>query len=170
MLPEALMIKIRSGIGYDIHRIRKGSRGLHLGGIKVSSELEFVAHSDGDVLIHALIDSLLGAMGEKDIGEYFPDDDDNYKNIKSEILLEKSIEILKRNNFEILNIDCVIITEVPKLSPFKGEIKKKIASILSIPEQDFNLKAKTKEKIETDIVGRGEAVECYCIALIRYLL
>jgi 2-C-methyl-D-erythritol 2,4-cyclodiphosphate synthase len=164
------MLKIRSGIGYDIHRIRKGSRGLYLGGINVSSDLEFVAHSDGDVLIHALIDSLLGAMGEKDIGEYFPDDDVSYKDIKSEILLEKSSEILKRNNFEVINIDCVIIMEIPKISPFKDKIKENIASILSIPKQDFNIKAKTKEKIETDIVGRGEAIECYCISLIRYLL
>ncbi|MCK4766155.1 MAG: 2-C-methyl-D-erythritol 2,4-cyclodiphosphate synthase [Candidatus Aminicenantes bacterium] len=161
------MIKIRSGIGYDIHRIKKGA-GLYLGGIKTADDLQFVAHSDGDVLIHALIDSLLGAVGEKDIGEYFPDDDPAFKDIKSEILLKKSVEILKNKNFEILNIDCVVIAEIPKLSPFKEKIKKKIASILSIPAGDFNLKAKTKEKIETDMVGRGEAIECYCISLVRY--
>ncbi len=161
------MLKIRSGIGYDIHKIDKGN-GLFLGGVKVSDELKFVAHSDGDVLIHALIDSLLGAMGEKDIGEYFPDTDPEFKNIKGEILLEKCVQILKRNCYEIINIDCVVIAEVPKISAFKGEIREKISSILSIPKEDFNLKAKTKEKIQTDTVGRGEAIECYCISLIRY--
>jgi 2-C-methyl-D-erythritol 2,4-cyclodiphosphate synthase len=164
------MLKIRSGIGYDIHRIKKGSRGLFLGGIKVAEDLEFTAHSDGDVLIHALIDSLLGAVGEKDIGEQFPDDDDRYKNIKSAILLEKSVRILKQNHYEIMNIDCVLIAEKPKISPFKNQIRENIAALLSIPIEDFNLKAKTKEKIETDMVGRGEAVECYCISLVRYSL
>lgn len=164
------MLKIRSGIGYDIHRIKQGSRGLFLGGIKVADDLEFIAHSDGDVLIHALIDSLFGAMGEKDIGEFFPDNDPRYKNIKSEILLEKSVEILKKNHYEIMNIDCVLIAEKPKISPFKNRIKENIAALLSIPKEDFNLKAKTKEKLETDMVGRGEALECYCISLIRYLL
>lgn len=159
-----MKLKIRSGIGYDIHRIDKGD-GLYIGGIKVSNDLKFVAHSDGDVLIHALIDSLLGAFGEKDIGEIFPDNDIKYKDIKSEILLNKVIKILKENGVEILNIDCVVIAEKPNISSFKGRMKEKIASILGISADDFNVKAKTKEKI--DAVGRGEAIECYCISLIR---
>ncbi|MCI0470326.1 MAG: 2-C-methyl-D-erythritol 2,4-cyclodiphosphate synthase [Candidatus Aminicenantes bacterium] len=162
------MLKIRSGIGYDIHKVKKGSRGLYIGGVKVADEIEFIAHSDGDVLIHALIDSLFGAIGEKDIGEYFPDNDDTYKNIKSEILLGKCIEILRQKHFEILNIDCVIIAELPKISPFKDKIKEKISAVLAIPQEDFNLKAKTKEQLETNMVGRGEAIECYCISLLRY--
>lgn len=163
------MLKIRSGIGYDIHRIVKGD-GLFLGGVKVSDQLKFAAHSDGDVLIHALIDSLLGAMGERDIGEYFPDTDPQFKDIKSEILLARCVEILNRNHFEILNIDCVLIAEAPQISPFKEKIKEKISAILSIPQEDFNLKAKTKERIESDPVGRGEAIECYAVSLIRYTL
>ena len=158
------MLKIRSGIGYDIHRVEQGS-GLYIGGIEVSDQLRFIAHSDGDLLIHALIDSLLGAIGEKDIGELFPDTDDRYKNIKSTVLLQKTLEILENKKFEIINIDAVVIAESPKLSPFKEAIRNNIASLLGIPTEDFNLKAKTKEK--TGAVGRGEAMECYCISMVR---
>jgi 2-C-methyl-D-erythritol 2,4-cyclodiphosphate synthase len=158
------MLKIRSGIGYDIHRIEKGN-GLFIGGIPISTELKFVAHSDGDLLIHALIDSLLGAAGENDIGELFPDTDVQYKNIKSTLLLQKTLEILKNKNFEIINIDAVIIAESPKISPFKEQIKSNIATLLGIPAEDFNMKAKTKEK--TGAVGRGEAMECFCVSMIR---
>ena len=157
-------LKIRSGIGYDIHRIEAGS-GLFLGGIKVSDTLRFVAHSDGDLLIHALIDSLLGAVGEKDIGEHFPDTDDRYKNIKSTLLLEKTAALLKEKNIEIMNIDSVIIAETPKISPFKDKIRDNIASILGISMEDVNVKAKTKEKMGE--VGRGEAMECYCVVMVR---
>jgi 2-C-methyl-D-erythritol 2,4-cyclodiphosphate synthase len=157
-------LKIRSGIGYDIHRIEAGN-GLFLGGIKVSDTLRFVAHSDGDLLIHALIDSLLGAVGEKDIGEHFPDTDDRYKNIKSTVLLEKTAALLKEKNVEIMNIDSVIIAETPKISPFKDKIRDNIASLLGIPREDVNVKAKTKEK--TGEVGRGEAMECYCVVMVR---
>ncbi len=157
-------LKIRSGIGYDIHRIEAGN-GLFLGGIKVSDTLRFVAHSDGDLLIHALIDSLLGAVGEKDIGEHFPDTDDRYKNIKSTLLLEKTAALLKEKNVEVMNIDSVIIAEKPKISPFKDKIRDNIASILGIPREDVNVKAKTKEKMGE--VGRGEAMECYCVVMVR---
>jgi len=160
------MLKIRSGIGYDIHRVEKGSS-LYLGGVQISNELRFVAHSDGDVLIHALIDSLLGAIGENDIGELFPDTDEHFKDIRSTLLLEETVKILKTKQFEIMNIDTVIIAQTPKISPFKEQIKKSIASILNIPVEDFNLKAKTKE--EVDAVGRGEAIECYCISMVRSL-
>lgn len=162
------MLKIRSGIGYDMHRIEEGT-GLYIGGIRVSDNLRFVAHSDGDLLIHALIDSLLGAIGEKDIGEHFPDTDAQYKNIRSTILLEKIAALLKEKNFEIINIDSVIIAERPKISPFKDEIRDSIAAILGIPREDFNVKAKTKEGTpnSTDIVSRGEAMECYCVAMVR---
>jgi 2-C-methyl-D-erythritol 2,4-cyclodiphosphate synthase len=159
------MLKIRSGIGYDIHRIEAGN-GLYIGGINVSDTLRFAAHSDGDLLIHALIDSLLGAIGEKDIGEHFPDTDEQYKNIRSTVLLEKTMALLKKKNFEIMNIDSVIIAEAPKISPFKDRIRDNIAAVLGLSREDFNLKAKTKEG-STDSVGRGEAMECYCVAMVR---
>lgn len=158
------MLKIRSGIGYDIHRIETGN-GLVIGGVQVANNLRFIAHSDGDLLIHALIDSLLGAIGEKDIGELFPDTDPLYKNINSTVLLQKVLEILKERDFEIINIDSVIIAETPKLSPYKEAIRENIAKILGTPVEDFNIKAKTKEK--TDAVGRGEAIECFCVSMVR---
>ncbi len=158
------MIKIRSGIGYDIHRLVPG-KGLMIGGIKVADSLQAQAHSDGDVLIHSLIDALLGAMGQPDIGELFPDTDPAYKGIASSILLNKVKELLDHSHFEILNLDCVLVIEDPKISPFKKEIIKNISGILGIPRSDFNLKAKTKEKL--DAVGRGEALECFSMAMIR---
>lgn len=158
------MLKIRSGIGYDLHRLEPGD-GLYLGGVRVSDSLRFTAHSDGDLLIHALIDSLMGAIGEKDIGELFPDTDPLYKNVRSTVLLEEAVQIIKDKNFEIINIDSVIIAENPRISPFKEQIREKVSSLLGIPREDFNLKAKTAEK--TGAVGRGEAMECYCIAMVR---
>ncbi|HUU06002.1 MAG TPA: 2-C-methyl-D-erythritol 2,4-cyclodiphosphate synthase [Patescibacteria group bacterium] len=158
------MIKIRSGIGYDIHRLVRGN-GLMIGGVKVSDSLLAQAHSDGDVLIHSLIDALLGAMAQPDIGELFPNNDPAFKGIASSILLNKVKELLDSNNFEILNLDCVLVMEEPKISPFKREIVKNITNILGIPQSDFNLKAKSKEKL--DAVGRGEALECFSMAMIR---
>jgi 2-C-methyl-D-erythritol 2,4-cyclodiphosphate synthase len=158
------MIKIRSGIGYDIHRLKAGN-GLLIGGVKISESFMAEAHSDGDVLIHSLIDALLGAMGQPDIGELFPDSDPRFKGIVSLQLLRQVKEILVAHRFEILNIDCVLIIETPKIAPFKNEIKKNIAATLQIPTADFNMKAKTKEKIGP--VGRGEALECFSTVLIR---
>ncbi|MFH2108667.1 MAG: 2-C-methyl-D-erythritol 2,4-cyclodiphosphate synthase [Chrysiogenia bacterium] len=159
------MIKIRSGIGYDIHRLVHGN-GLMIGGVKVSDSLAAQAHSDGDVLIHSLIDALLGAMGgQPDIGELFPDNDPAFKGITGSVLLNKVKQLLAANNFEILNLDCVLVIEEPKISPFKIAIAKNITDILGIPQSDFNLKAKSKEKL--DAVGRGEALECFSMAMIR---
>jgi len=160
------MLKIRSGIGYDIHRIEPGT-GLKLGGILVADDIQFVAHSDGDVLIHAIIDSLLGVIGEKDIGEQFPDTDDKFKNIDSQDLLRETLLLVKEKQMEIQNVDCVVIAERPSLKPFKSEIKKNLTSIMNLESDDFNFKAKTKEKVGE--VGRGEAIECFCVSLVRQL-
>jgi 2-C-methyl-D-erythritol 2,4-cyclodiphosphate synthase len=157
-------MKIRSGVGYDLHRIQPGP-GLYLGGIMVSNELQAVAHSDGDVLIHALIDSLLGALGEADIGELFPDSDPRFKGIRSELLLRDVKGIVDRHQAEIMSIDCVVIVETPKVSSYKSEIRSKLAAILDMDKTDINVKAKTKEKM--DAVGRGEAIECFAISMIR---
>jgi 2-C-methyl-D-erythritol 2,4-cyclodiphosphate synthase len=158
------MIKIRSGIGYDIHRLVPGD-GLMLGGIKIAAGLKAEAHSDGDVLMHSLIDALLGAMGQPDIGELFPDSDPAYKGIASSILLKKAKALLDAQDFEIINLDSVVVIEAPMIMPYKNEIKKNISRILGISHSDFNLKAKTKEKL--DAVGRGEALECFSIAMVR---
>lgn len=158
------MLNIRSGVGYDIHRV-KGGNGLYIGGIMVSENKEFVAHSDGDVLIHALIDSLLGAIGEEDIGEKFPNSDISIKDISSEKLLKKVVNLMNEKNVEIINIDSVVIAEDPPLSPFKSRIKKNISEILNISSDRFNLKAKTGEGIGE--IGEGKAIECYCICMVR---
>jgi 2-C-methyl-D-erythritol 2,4-cyclodiphosphate synthase len=158
------MIKIRSGIGYDIHRLVPGD-GLMLGGIKIAPDLKAEAHSDGDVLVHSLIDALLGASGQPDIGELFPDSDPACKGIAGSLLLKKVKELLDAQDYEILNLDSVVVIEAPKITPFKNEIRKNISRILGIPQADFNLQAKTKEKL--DAVGRGEALECFSIAMVR---
>jgi 2-C-methyl-D-erythritol 2,4-cyclodiphosphate synthase len=158
------MIKIRSGIGYDIHRLVPGD-GLMLGGVKVARDLKAEAHSDGDVLLHSLIDALLGATGQPDIGELFPDSDPAYKGIASSHLLKKVKELLDAQDYEILNLDSVVVIEAPKITPYKNEIRKNISRILGIPQGDFNLQAKSKEKF--DAVGRGEALECFSIAMVR---
>lgn len=160
------MIKIRSGIGYDIHKLKAGSS-LYIGGIKVSKKYSFIAHSDGDILIHALIDSLTGALGEVDIGELFPNTDKEFKDVDSKKLLKRTVELLKNKKFKIINIDSIIISEFVKISPFKAEIRKIISSILEIDIENFNIKGKTKEGID-DPVGRGEAIECFCTSMIRY--
>jgi 2-C-methyl-D-erythritol 2,4-cyclodiphosphate synthase len=159
------VIRIRSGIGYDIHRLVPGD-GLMVGGVKVSSTLKAEAHSDGDVLVHSLIDALLGAMGGADIGELFPDTDPAFKGIAGADLLRRVKAMLDNGNFEIMNLDCVVVSEAPKIAPFKAEIRKNISRILGIPQADCSLKGKSKEKL--DAVGRGEAIECFSIAMIRY--
>ncbi len=158
------MIKIRSGIGYDIHRLKAGNS-LLVGGVRISASLMAEAHSDGDVLIHSLIDALLGAMGQPDIGELFPDSDPQFKGISSLQLLRQVKEILDNQDYKIMNIDTVLILESPKIGPYKNEIIKNIAATLQIPQSDFNVKAKSKEK--TGAVGRGEALECFTTVLIR---
>lgn len=159
------MIKIRSGVGYDIHRLVPGD-GLMLGGVKVSTTVRAEAHSDGDVLVHSLIDSLLGAMGGPDIGELFPDSDPLLQGIAGAALLKKVRAMLEERKFEIINVDCVVVTEEPRIAPFKAGIIRNMAGLLGIPATDFNLKGKSKEKL--DAVGRGEAIECFSIAMIRY--
>jgi 2-C-methyl-D-erythritol 2,4-cyclodiphosphate synthase len=161
------MTKIRTGIGYDIHRIKSGN-GLFVGGVKISASLMAEAHSDGDVLIHSLLDALLGAMGQPDIGELFPDSDPQFKGIASLQLLYRAKEMLAASRFEIVNIDCVLVIQSPKISPFKKQIMENIAAALQIPMSDFNVKAKTKENIGA--VGRGEAYECFSTVLIRSMV
>lgn len=161
------MNQYRSGIGYDIHRIKAGN-GLIVGGVTISTSLMAEAHSDGDVLVHSLIDALLGAMGQPDIGEMFPDTDAKFKGIDSLQLLHEVREIMAQEKFQIVNIDSIVIIEEPKIVPFKDKIRECIATSLQIPKADFNLKAKTKEKLGP--VGRGEAIECFTSVMIRSMV
>jgi len=143
------------GIGYDSHRLKKGGR-LIIGGIEIESEIGTIAHSDGDVLVHSLVDAILGAMAAGDIGELFPDTDIKYKDYNSVLFLEKVIEIVKDNRLKIVNIDTVIILEKIKLSKYKEQIREKIASICGIEINKVSIKAKTNEMM--GFVGRGEGL------------
>jgi len=157
-------LKIRVGFGYDIHRLEEGKR-LFLGGVEILFSKGLAGHSDGDCLIHSIIDALLGALGEKDIGQQFPDTDDEYLNIRSTILLKKVAIMLNDRGAEVLNIDSVIVAEQPKLKTFIPEMKKNLCDILNIDRTSLGIKAKTNEGL--DATGRGEAVAAYVTVLIK---
>jgi 2-C-methyl-D-erythritol 2,4-cyclodiphosphate synthase len=148
------------GFGYDIHRLAEGES-LILGGIRIESSFGTVAHSDGDVLVHAIIDALLGAAGLGDIGEHFPDTDLKYKNADSIKLLIEVLTLVKSRKLRIMNIDTTIVLEKPKLSPYKLQIRQNLAEILQIPSENVNIKAGTNEKL--GFIGRGDAIAAYCV-------
>ena len=155
---------MRIGTGYDLHKLVEG-RALILGGVKIPYEKGLLGHSDADVLIHAIIDSLLGAMGEKDIGTHFPDTDESFKNISSALLLQKTMQIMQNNGYKIVNIDTNIICQKPKLMPFIDKMKEKLAPLLNIDESALSIKAKTNEGV--DAIGLGEAIAAQCVCLIE---
>ena len=155
---------MRIGIGYDLHRLVE-SRELILGGVKIPYEKGLLGHSDADVLIHAIIDSLLGAMGEKDIGTHFPDTDESFKNISSVLLLQKTMQIMQNNGYKIVNVDSNIICQKPKLMPYIDKMRENIAPLLNIYESALSIKAKTNEGV--DAIGKGEAIAAQCVCLIE---
>ena len=155
---------MRIGTGYDLHRL-VDDRELILGGVKIPYEKGLFGHSDADVLIHAIIDSLLGAMGEKDIGTHFPDTDVSFKNISSVLLLQKTMQIMQNNGYKIVNIDTNIICQKPKLMPFIDKMKENLAPLLNIDESALSIKAKTNEG--ADSPGTGEAIAAQCVCLIE---
>ncbi|MDR2084750.1 MAG: 2-C-methyl-D-erythritol 2,4-cyclodiphosphate synthase [Bacteroidales bacterium] len=156
-------MNFRVGFGNDIHKLAEG-RELVIGGIKIPYHKGCVAHSDGDVLIHALCDALLGAVALKDIGNHFPDNNPAFKNISSAVLLKKVYDIIKNQNYIINNIDSTIILEKPKLSTFIDSIRNNLAEILEIDVSKISVKAKTNE--ELDEIGKNNAVAAYCIVSI----
>lgn len=156
---------MRIGTGWDIHRLADG-RKLILGGVAVESPRGCVAHSDGDALIHAVIDSLLGASGLGDIGTFFPDTDPRYKDISSVLLLEKTVEMVGKEGYRIFNVDTTVILQSPKLGPYKDAIRKKMAQTLGIDESSFCIKAKTAEHMLGEI-GDGNAVVCQSVCLLE---
>ena len=155
---------MRIGFGYDVHRLTAG-RELWLGGIKIDCELGLDGHSDADALIHAICDALFGAAGLRDIGYYFPDNNADFTNIDSKILLAKTIQLVRNEGFEIENIDSTICAEKPKISPFIDEIKKTLAQVLQIPQKDIGIKATTNEKL--GFVGREEGIAAYAVVLLN---
>jgi len=137
---------IRSGIGFDAHQLKKGID-LYIGGIKIDSDLGSLGHSDGDALIHALADSLLGAAGMGDIGQYFPSEEKEWKNAKSEIFLIGIKKILINNGFKISNIDCTVILQKPKINPYVESIRNNISRILELNKNHVSIKASTTDHL-----------------------
>jgi 2-C-methyl-D-erythritol 2,4-cyclodiphosphate synthase len=153
-----------SGIGYDSHRLAPGRR-LILGGVEIAHEQGLAGHSDADVLTHAVIDALLGAAGLGDIGEHFPDSDERYRDADSIVLLEGVVTNVIATGLELVNVDCTVVMETPKLGPRRAEIRTSLARALGLPAQRVNVKATTGEGI--GFVGRGEGVAALAIASLR---
>ena len=151
------------GIGFDIHRLIKGKK-LFLGGIKIPFHSGLKGHSDGDVILHAIIDGLLGAMQKKDIGTFFPDNKNKFKNIRSPNILKPILEILNNNNFYINNLDINLICEKPKVSKYRDKIIKSLSNLLNLDKNLINLKGKTVEKL--GLIGKEKAIACEIIASI----
>jgi 2-C-methyl-D-erythritol 4-phosphate cytidylyltransferase/2-C-methyl-D-erythritol 2,4-cyclodiphosphate synthase len=153
------------GSGFDVHSFEE-AKPMYLGGVKIDADFGFKAHSDGDVAIHALIDALLAAAGGGDIGEWFPDFDERYKNIDSVKLLENICAFLAKVGFEIVHCDLTIIAQKPKISPYKQAISKKLASVLNISSAHVNVKATTTEHL--GFIGREEGVGVLASATLKY--
>lgn len=155
-----------NGSGFDIHPFEDG-KNMYLGGIHIDNvEYGFKAHSDGDVLIHSLIDAILGACGAGDIGEFFPDNDDKYKNIDSKILLKDIIKFVKGVGYELINIDLTIVAQKPRINSFKNSIKSSISDLCALDKRFINIKATTAEKL--GFIGRGEGVAVISSATLKY--
>lgn len=157
-------MKIKVGIGFDIHPLEEG-RKLILGGVEIPYKKGLKGHSDGDVIVHAVVDAILGALGEKSIGELFPDTDERYKNIDSTIFLSKVNEIMKEKKMKVMNIDCVVIAQEPRLISYIPFMRDKLSLILGVERELLNIKAKTHEGIGE--LGRGEAISCYSIVMLK---
>lgn len=157
---------MRIGHGYDVHRLTPG-RALILGGVEIPCELGLDGHSDADVLIHAVMDALLGAAGLGDIGIHFPDTDPAYKGANSMKLLEKVGEMLKNAGYAVGNIDVTMIAQRPKLSPFIPKMRENIAAVLGLDPGQVNVKATTEEHL--GFTGQGQGMACHAVCLIEHI-
>lgn len=157
------MTTVRIGNGYDVHRLEKGLR-LVLCGVDIPHDRGCVAHSDGDVAIHALCDALLGAASLGDIGRHFPDTDGKYKNIASRILLERVCGMLSENGYAVGNVDIVIVAQRPKVAPYIEDMRRNLSETMGIPVSSVSVKATTTERL--GFTGREEGIAAYAVALI----
>ena len=156
------MFKI--GIGYDIHK-KLSTRPLYLGGILISEKNGLLGHSDADILIHTICDSILGALAEGDIGDHFSDSDPTNKNKRSTYFLKKILKIMQKKSYKIVNIDSTIICEKPKLSRFKNKMRMNISRIINLPIDKISVKATTSEGL--GIIGKDMAMACKTIVLLK---
>ena len=159
-------MSLRIGNGYDVHKLESGLP-FFLGGVEIPHSRGALAHSDGDALIHALCDALLGAAALGDIGQHFPDTLPEYKGIDSKILLSKTVNLLRTQGYKPVNVDAVICLQAPKLAPFIPQMRTALAQILSIPQDAVSVKATTTESL--GFVGRQEGVAVYAVCLIGTL-
>ncbi len=159
-------MNIRIGHGYDVHKLEEG-RHFFLGGIEIPHNKGCVAHSDGDVLIHAICDALLGAAALRDIGFHFPDTKSDYKNIDSKILLQKSMSMLTKKGYSVVNIDSTICLQKPKIQKHIPEMVKTIAGVLKTDPGNISVKATTTESL--GFIGREDGVSAYAVVLIQKL-
>ena len=158
------MCNFRIGNGYDVHALAEGES-LILGGIRIEHTKGTVAHSDGDVLIHALCDALLGAVALGDIGKLFPDTDMAYKGIDSTILLSRTIEAVRQEGYEVGNVDITIALQRPKLRPYIDQMRERLAEVMGVEGGAVSIKATTTEKLGFE--GRGEGVSAYAVVLLN---
>ena len=159
--------QFRIGTGYDIHRLVEG-RELIIGGVKITHEKGLLGHSDADVLVHAIIDALLGALALADIGTLFPDTDPTFKDADSMVLLCKVYRKVQQNGYSINNIDSNIIAQNPKMMPYIPKMKEALSNTLNIEPCDISIKAKTKEKL--DAVGESKAIEANAVVLLKRIV
>ena len=157
-------MKLKVGFGYDVHQLKKGEE-LIIGGNKINHYKGTVAHSDGDVLIHAICDALLGAANLRDIGFHFPDNSSEFKNIDSKILLKQCVALIKEKGYSINNIDCSLVLQTPKVKNFIVDMQATLAKTMSIDIDNIAVKATTTEKL--GFIGREEGVSAYAVVLIQ---
>lgn len=155
---------IRIGNGYDVHKLVEG-RKLVLGGIEIPHTKGVLGHSDGDVLIHAIMDAILGALALGDIGQHFPDNDMQYKNIDSTILLTRVKELIDEKGYQIINLDSIIVLQKPKVKPYIQSMRERISDILRIDIDQVSVKATTEEKL--GFTGDESGVKSYCVVLLE---
>lgn len=155
---------MRIGMGYDVHKLVK-NRPLFLGGVEIPHKLGLLGHSDADVLLHAIIDALLGAMGEGSIGKHFPSTDNQYAGISSFLLLKKTKDLIDENKFGINNLDCVVVCEEPKIEEHVTKMKQKIAEVLQITVEQVNIKGKTEEGL--GFTGQKKGISAYAVCLLH---
>lgn len=161
---SSISCPFRIGHGYDVHRLVAGRR-LMLGGVDIPHMLGLLGHSDADVLLHAVMDAVLGALGEGDIGRHFPDTDSAYKDISSVLLSERVVKILKDKNFCVVNIDATILAQRPRLAPYLPEMCSNLARIYQIPQTAVNVKATTEERL--GFTGQEEGIAVHAVVLLQ---
>ncbi len=156
--------KLRVGLGFDVHRFDAGKK-MILGGVEIPSDVGLLGHSDADVLIHALMDALLGALALGDIGDHFPDTDDSFRGISSVLLLREVVTLIRQEGYRVVNVDVMVMAEKPKLAPYKSDMVHLLARELGVTAKDVSIKATTMEKM--GFIGRQEGIAVQAVALLE---